>query len=188
VRRNWLIAAVVLGLLAIVIAAVAMRLSDDDPPTTQEWAGEVCASLSDWRTSIAGLADVSGEQLSADLLRDRIDEAETATSELVSELRGLGTPDLDAGNELDEQLDESTAELESGFDDLRESAEAAADAPASEFLAALADLADDFAALQSEIAETVDDLRAADVADESKAELESAFANAPACQALQTES
>jgi hypothetical protein len=28
-RRNWLIAAVVLGLLAIVIAVLAMRLSDD---------------------------------------------------------------------------------------------------------------------------------------------------------------
>jgi len=28
-RRNWLIAAVVLGLLAIAIAVLAMRLSDD---------------------------------------------------------------------------------------------------------------------------------------------------------------
>ena len=48
-RRNWFIAAIVIGVLAIVIAAVVMRLTEDDPETTAEWADSVCTSLSDWR-------------------------------------------------------------------------------------------------------------------------------------------
>ena len=187
-RRNWFIAAIVIGVVAIVVAAVAMRLSDDGPPTTAEWAESACSSLVDWRGSITSLADVSGEPLTADSLRDRLDEAEAEAAELVTELRDLGAPDLEAGDELQEQLDESIAEVDSRFESLQGSAEDAADAPASEFLQALAGLASDFAALQDAIGSTVSTLENADVGEESKAELEQAFADAPSCQSLQADS
>jgi gas vesicle protein len=188
VRRNWFIAAVVIGIAAIVIAAIAMRLSDDGPETTEEWAGQVCTSLSDWSESITSLADVSGEPLTADTLRDKLGEAEDATSDLVTQLKDLGAPDVEAGDELQQQLDESADELESSFDALRDSAEAAADAPPSEFLQQLAGLASDFAALQTAISTTVSSLQDANVGEESKAELEQAFADAPSCQSLRAES
>ena len=187
-RRNWFIGAVVIGVVAIVIAAIAMRLSDDGPLTTEEWADEVCKSLSDWRTSITSLADVSGESLTADTLREKLDDAGDATNELVTRLRGLGAPDLEAGDELQQQLDDSAEELESKYDALRDSAEEAADAPPSEFLQQLAGLASDFAALQTAISTTVSSLQDADVGEESKAELEQAFADAPSCQSLRAES
>jgi hypothetical protein len=180
-------AAIVLGVVAIVVAAVAMRLSDDGPPTTAEWAESVCASLVDWRESITSLADVSGEPLTADSLRDRLDEANAATADLVTELRDLGAPDIEGGEELQEQLDESSAELDSRFESLQESAEDAADAPASEFLQELAGLASDFAALQDAIGSTVSTLENADVGEQAKAELDQAFADAPSCQSLQVE-
>jgi hypothetical protein len=188
VRRNWFIAAVVIGIAAIVIAAIAMRLSDDGPQTTEEWAGEVCTSLSDWRDSITSLADVTGEPLTADTLRDKLGDAEDATADLVTQLRELGPPDLEAGDELQQQLDESADELESSFDALRDSADAAAEAPPSEFLQQLAGLASDFAALQTAISSTVTSLQNANVGEESKAELEQAFADAPSCQSLRAES
>lgn len=187
-RRNWFVAAVVIGVAAIVIAAVAMRLSDDGPPTTEEWAGAVCTSFADWNESITSLADVGGEPLTVDTLRDRLDEAGSATDELVTQLRDLGAPDLEAGDELQQQLDDSAAELESKFDALKESAEDVADAPASEFLGQLAGVASDFAALQTAIATTVSSLQDANVADESRAELQQAFADAPSCQSLQAAS
>lgn len=188
-RRNWFIAAVVIGIAAIVVAVIAMRLSDDNgPQTTEEWAGEVCSSLSDWRDSITSLADVSGEPLTPDTLRDKLGEADDATTALVSQLRDLGPPDLEAGDELEQQLDESAEELESRFDDLKESAEVAADAPASEFLQQLARLASDFAALQTAISTTVSSLQNANVTEDSKAELQQAFADAPSCQSLQAQS
>ena len=137
-RRNWFIAAIGIGIAAIVIAAVAMRLSDDGPPTTEEWAGSVCTSLSDWRESITSLADAGGEPLTADSLRDKLGDASDATSDLVTQLRDLGPPDLESGDELEQQLDASTDELESSFESVKASAEEVADAPAGEFLQQLA--------------------------------------------------
>jgi gas vesicle protein len=189
VRRNWFIAAVVIGVVAIVVAAVAMRLSDDDgQPTTEEWANSICTSLGDWRESINSLADVGGQQLTPDVLRDKLGDAEDATTQLAQELRDAGTPDTEAGDQLREQLDSSTEELESSFDDLKQSADEAADAPAGEFLQKLGGLASDFAALQSEISQTVTTIEDADVGEDAKAELQQAFTDAPACASLQAQS
>jgi hypothetical protein len=188
VRRNWFIAAIVIGVLAVVVAAVAMRLSDDDSqPTTAEWANSICTSLGDWGESINSLADVGGQPLTPDQLRDKLGDADDATTQLAQELRDAGTPDTEAGDQLREQLDSSTEKLESSFDDLKESAEEAADAPADEFLQKLAALASDFAALQAAITQTVTTIEDADVGEQTKAELQQAFADAPACQSLQAQ-
>lgn len=188
-RRNWFIAAVVIGVVAIVVAAVAMRLSDDgDQPTTEEWANSICTSLTDWGQSMNSLADVGGQQLTPDLLREKLGEAEDATTQLADELRAAGRPDTDAGDQLRDQLDSSTAELESSFDTLKESAQEVADAPAGEFLQKSAGLASDFAALQATISQTVTTIENADVGEEARAEVQQAFADAPACQSLQDQS
>jgi hypothetical protein len=187
-RRNWLIGAVVFGIAAIVVAALAMRLTEDEPPSTSEWAETVCADLVDWRDTITSLADVSGETLTPELLRGRVDEAGTATSALIADLRALGPPDLDSGDELEEQLDEQVGALESSFDALKESAEDAADAGAGAFLQELAGLASQFSAFLAQLQSSVDVLQDADVGEESKAELEQAFADAPSCQSLRADS
>jgi len=188
VRRTWFIAAIVIGVVAIVVAQPHRNRGDDGPQTTEEWAGEVCTSLSDWRDSITSLADTGGAGVTADTLRVKLREAGDATNELVTQLRELGPPDLETGDELQEQLDDSAAELESRFDALRDSVEAAADAPPSELLQQLGGLASDFAALQTAISTTVSSLEGANVAEESKAELDQAFADAPSCQSLQATS
>jgi len=187
VRRNWFIAAIGIGIAAIVIAAVAMRLSDDGPPTTEEWADSVCTSLSDWRESIASL-HAEGEPVTADSLRDKLGDASDATSDLVTQLRDLGPPDLESSEELEQQLDASVDELESSFDSVKDGAEEVADAPAGEFIQQLAALEPDFAALQTAISGTVTTLQNADVAESSKAELQQAFADAPSCESLRSES
>jgi DNA repair exonuclease SbcCD ATPase subunit len=185
VRRNWFIAAIVIGVVAIVVAAVVMRSTEDAPPSASEWADSICTSLSEWKASIESIADVSGETLTPELLREKLDDASSATSDLVTELRDLGAPDLESGDQLEEELDASISDLEASFEDLRQSAEEAADAPAGEFLQALAGLAPEFAALQAEIGTTVSNLENANVAEDSKAELQQAFADSPSCQSLQ---
>ncbi|HEX4747395.1 MAG TPA: hypothetical protein VFU99_11015 [Gaiellaceae bacterium] len=187
-RRNWFIAAIVIGVAAIVVAAVVMRITEDEPPTTAEWAEAVCADLGEWRDTVTGLADVSGETLTSELLRERIDEADSATSTLIADLRDLGAPDLESGDELEAELDEQMGALESSYDELKESAEAAADAGQGELLQELAGLATQFSAFLTQLDSTVDTLENANVAEESRAELEQAFADAPSCQSLQADS
>jgi hypothetical protein len=189
VRRSWFIAAIAVGLIAIVIAAIAMRATDDSPETTTEWADGVCTSLADWRGSIAALADVGGEPLTAESLRDRLDDAESATTQLVTDLHELGRPNVVDGDEVEEALDDATAGLEESFEELRVAAEDAADAESpQDFLAALAGLGDDFQALLDEVPEFVATLQSASLFGEASAELEQAFAAAPSCGALQGDS
>jgi hypothetical protein len=189
VRRNWFLAAVLLSVVAIVIAVVVMRLSDDSPETTEEWADAVCTSLSDWRTSITALADVGGESLTPEALGDRLDDAESATTQLVTEVRELGPPPVDDGDEVEQALDDAAAGLEERFDELRSAAEDAVDAESqAEFVAALSGLADDFQALLQQVPDVVATLQSASLFGSASAELEQGFADAPQCQALQAES
>jgi hypothetical protein len=189
VRRNWFIAAVVIGIVAIVVAAVVMRLSDDGPETTQEWAEEVCSSLLDWRASISALADPTGEPLTADTLGDRLDEAESATTELVSDLRALGRPEVVDGDEVKDALDDAIAGLEESYDEVQATAGLALDAEnQTAFLSALSGLADDFEALFQQAQDIVATLQSGSLFGEASAELEGAFAASPSCQSLRPES
>lgn len=190
-RRNWFVAAIVLGIVSIAVAALVMRLTADTSEQTSPnaWAGSVCASLSMWRSSITAISDVSGEALTPETLQQSLADATTATETLVSELQQLGPPDLDAGDDLKQQLDAAAAEIEASFAALNQGAEDATGASSpADFIQALAALAPEFQALLDTIATTVDDLENANVAEDAKAELQEAFANASSCQQLQANS
>lgn len=187
-RRNWFIWAIVVGVASIAIAALIMRLTadDDSNPTTAAWADSVCSSFATWKTSIESLADVSSGSLNADTLQQKIDDAEAATSTLVTELKDLGSPDLEAGDDLQQTLSSSADGIQSSVDTLKEGAAQASEAgSASEFLQALATLAPQFQALLDQVSATIGDLQDANVAGDAQAELQTAFADADSCQQLQ---
>ena len=186
-RRGWFVAAIVLGVVAIAVAAFAIRLQNDKDagaPSATEWAGSVCTSLSDWKTSIAALADLD-DGLDAQTLGTKIDDAQAATTTLVNDLEELGPPDLEAGDEARARLSASVDELRASFDELEEGAHEAADAgSATDFLRSLAKLAPQFQALLGEAATTIEAVESANVGDEAAAELRTAFESAPACDGL----
>ena len=188
-RRNWFIAAVVIGVVSIVVAAAVMRLTEDDPETTADWADAVCTSLTDWRASIVSLTELGDDPLTAETFRDRVDEGQEATSQLVRELRDLGRPDLEAGDDVEQALDDAVAGLESSYEDVQSAAEDATEAEnQTELVGALAELHDDFAALVAQAGEVVATLRSASLFDDASAELEQAFAESDSCEALQADS
>lgn len=189
VRRNWVVAAVVV-ITVIAGAVLLVRLTDDESGavSTTAWADSVCTSLSDWRSSINSLADVSGGTLTPESLREKLGEADSATERLVTELKGLAPPDLEAGNDVEQALDDATDGLQGSYQSLKAGAEAATDAetPAA-FLQALAALAPDFQSLLNQIGETVAVLQSASLFGDASAELEQAFSEAESCQQLQAE-
>jgi len=190
VRRNWVVAAVVAGIAAIVVAVALVWVTNDESGRieTTAWAGSVCTDLSEWRSSITSLADVSGGTLTPESLRQRLDDAEAAAEALVTDLKSLGPPDLEAGAEVEQALDDAADGLERSYRSLQETAENAVDAesPAS-FIQALAGLADDYQRLLDQVADTVATLQSASLFGEASAELERAFADAESCQALSAE-
>jgi len=190
VRRNWFIAAIVLGIVSIAGAALIMRLTEDDSgqPSATTWADSVCTSFSTWRSSITAISDAGGDSLTSESLQQPLADATSATETLVDDLRALGPPDLDSGDDLKQQLDSAAGEIESSFDTLRQGAEAAteADSPA-DFIAALTSLGPQFQALLDTISTTVDELQA-NVGEDAKAELQQAFDSSSSCQQLQADS
>jgi hypothetical protein len=190
-RRTWLILlAFVVVIVVGVVAAIAILRSNDDSGNldAKAWASSVCSSIDDWRTSITSLADVSGGTLTKDSLRQKLDDADTATRNLVTELKDLGTPDLEAGDELKQKLDADADNLQASYDSLSSKAQEALDASsATGFLTALAALGTPFQNLVNQISTTLQDLQNADVGADAKAELQQAFNDAEPCQRLRSE-
>lgn len=181
-------AAALVGIAAIVLAVILARVTEDDPGrvATGEWASSVCTSLSDWRTSLTELVDVSAGEGTPEALRESLDEAGAATEDLVTELRELGTPDLRPGDEVEQALDDAVAGLETGYETLRLAAEEAANAATpTEFAQAVAGLADDLQQLLAQAGEAIAALQSASLFGEASEELEQAFAEAEPCQELQ---
>lgn len=186
-RRNWFVVAVVLGIAAIVVAVLAARLTDDDSGSldTAAWAESVCGSLSEWQGEITALADVEGGELTPESLEEKLDDAQTATDGLVSDLKDLGRPDLEAGDDVEQALDDAADGLRESYASLQTSAEAALDADGTtELLQALAALGPQFQALLQQVQDTVASLQSASLFGESSAELEQAFTDASSCQEL----
>jgi hypothetical protein len=127
--------------------------------------------------------------LTPELLREKLADADSATDQLVAELRALDPPDLETAAEVEQALDDATAGLQASYESLKTDAQAAADADTTAaFLEALAALAPDFQRLLDQIGDTVATLQSASLFGEASAELEQAFADAGSCQALGTES
>jgi hypothetical protein len=188
-RRSWLVAAIVIVIIAIVAAVVITKSKDDSSgkPDAAAWADSVCTSVSDWKSSITSLADVSGGSLTKDSLQQKLDDADTATQQLVSDLKDLGPPDLTAGDQLKQQLNADADSLQSSYDLLKSKAQDATNASsASAFLSALAALAPPFQDLVNQINTTLDDLRNANVGADAKAELQAAFDDSASCQSLKS--
>jgi hypothetical protein len=190
VRRTWVAAAALAAVIAAIVVALLVWARDDGSGQieTTEWAGSVCTSLSEWRSSITSLADVSGRTLTPETLRQRLVDAGAATEALVSDLKGLGTPDLDAGADAEQALDDAADGLDRSYRLLQLAAEdaAGAESPAA-FLQALAGLAGDFQRLLDQVGDTVATLQSASLVGDASAELEQAFADADSCQALGAE-
>jgi len=189
VRRNWLIAAVVAGVLVIAGAVVAARLADDDFTSvdTTEWAGAVCTSLSEWQASLAGIAAGGDGAPSVDSLEEALDEARSATDELVQDLRRLGPPDLESGDDVEAALDDAVDGLRDDYDELDSAARDALDAGSpAETLQQLAALAPRAQALVEQARDVVASLQSASLFGDASAELEQAFASAGSCQQLRS--
>ena len=186
-RNKWFIAAIVIGLAAIVIAVVASKLKDNgsDTMSTADWASAVCTDVGEWKSSITSLADVSSGSLTKDSLQQKLDDAKSATDTLVSQLKDLGKPDLAASDELQQQLDSSADQLQASYQSLQSQAQDAlsADNPAA-FLQGLAKLAPQFGQLLNEIKTTIENLRSSDAAGSAKTELQQAFDDSASCQNL----
>lgn len=180
--------AVLVVAIAAVVAVVLVRnsSSESSPSSTTAWAGEVCTSLSKWRTSITSLANVSGVP-SQDDLRKKLTDAQVATEQLITDLKDIGPPETTSGEKLKQQLQEQGDQLEESYEKVKAGAQKALDASTTtDFIQRLSAVLPDFQKLLNEISTTIDTLQSSNVAGDSADEVRQGFENADSCKKLRS--
>jgi uncharacterized phage infection (PIP) family protein YhgE len=177
------------ALLAAVIVCLAVAAAgcgggDESPSAEENWAGEVCTSISSWRTEVEAIARNAADALTepgatrADL-ESAIDDGLQATEQLSEELRAAVPPDTPEGNQAEDNVNAFLDEVRTADNEVRSAlADLPDDAGLTEVVTELAGLA---ANLQQTIEKgrgLVDDLTALG------GDLKNAFEDADSCQEL----
>ena len=160
-------------------ALVAGCGGDDGPPSASEWADDLCTALGDWTSSITSAAESVTQEPSRESLEAAVDDVGEATQQLVDDVEGLETPDLEAGQQAEQSADELSDSLNAEVEKVKETAEGASIGNLSEAVSAISA---SFTAMGQQISTTLTELEGLDAG----GELRTAFEEADSCSELQT--
>ena len=169
--------AVVLSLLAA--ALLTGCGGDDGPPSATDWADDLCSALGDWTDSVTTAAQSVTEEPSRESVESAVDDVEGATQTLVDDVEDLERPDLEAGQEAEQSVDELSDSLSAEVEKVKETAENATLGNISESVSAISA---SFSAMKQQISTAFTELEGLDPG----GELRTAFEEADSCSELQT--
>jgi uncharacterized phage infection (PIP) family protein YhgE len=171
------------------LAAVAVSLSvvaagcggsSNDTTPTEQWASDVCTSVSTWKSSITSIASsVQQGGLTKDSLTNAVDKAKTATSKLTDDLRSAGRPDTEAGKEAQSQVDQLADELDDGVNKVEDSVGNVSDTQSA--LSAVSVIGSTLSTMSQQFKTTLTSLEGLG---QGQKEIRQAFQTVPACKEL----
>jgi hypothetical protein len=97
----------------------------EEESASEVWAGDFCTAAADWRSSIDDAVAQVGNpaDLSFNSLRGAIDDGLAATETFIDDVRALGPPETEAGQEAAGIVESMTDDLEADVDELRSALE-----------------------------------------------------------------
>jgi ABC-type transporter Mla subunit MlaD len=174
---RWL----VIGLLAVSLAVGCGGDDGGGGSSTTEWADGVCSAITTWSESITSTADsLRGGNPTEGELRNAVDDFESATSNFVDDLRGLGAPDTESGEQAKESLDELSGNVEENVSRMKSAVDDASGA--SEVLEAISTVSATLSTMGQQLSATFTELEQLDAG----GELERAFSDADSCDELES--
>ena len=94
---------------------MAAGCGSKDQPSTTEWVNGVCAAMVTWTGSVKSSAQsIQGGNLSEGSLKGAVDDVKGATETLESDLKDLGEPESDSGQQAKEEIDQLSGQLSEG--------------------------------------------------------------------------
>jgi uncharacterized protein YoxC len=172
------VASMVAVAAALVIAAGCG--GGDDTSATEQWASSACSAVNTWMSSIESIGDSLKEDPTKEGIDKAYDDLTSSTQTLVDDLKGLGRPETEAGQEaedainaLADDLDQSLEEMQTAIDDA---------AGASGVLSAISVVSGNLATMGDDVSSTVDTLEQL----EGGEELKDAFDKAESCADLRS--
>jgi hypothetical protein len=101
--------------------------SSSSSPSPQDWANGLCSAITTWSNSVktAGESLKSGSLTEADL-KNSTSEIKSATNQFAEDLKGLGKPNTDAGQQAKDAIDKLSTEINDDVDTLSSAVDDAA--------------------------------------------------------------
>ena len=114
-----LLAPAALAVVLILLAAACGSDEGSDTSATATWADEVCSSVTTWTNALTASVDsLKGGNVSREALEGAVDDVKSATDTFVDDLKGLGKPDTEAGQEAKDSVDQLADQLEQEVDEI----------------------------------------------------------------------
>jgi hypothetical protein len=174
-----------LGLLSVVAVlafAAAGCGGDDDNDATTEWAGGVCSAITTWENAITSAVNSVRDNPTMEGIDSAFSEAKDATKTFTDDLKGLGRPDTDSGQQAEDALNELSSDVDAGLQQVQQAIETAEGAGATGALSAISAVSATLSTLMSQATTTLSQLQQLNGSDE----LKDAFDNAESCDDLRT--
>lgn len=156
--------------------------SEDDP--TAAWASGFCTAITSWTTKLENITSQFSDasNLSEDGLRSAADDARTATDQLVDELRDLGRPETESGEEVESAVDGLSTTLEDEAMKIEETADGVSGL--TDLPGAISTITASLAAMSTAFSNTLSAISESD----TRGELETALEESPECDEISSSS
>jgi hypothetical protein len=109
--------------LPAVLAAVLFGLvlagcggSSSDKKANEAYADNVCTAVASWQQQIKDIATDFSGGISKASLQKKIDQAQSATNKLVTDIKAVPPPDTNEGKAAKQQLNQVTGDVQSVID------------------------------------------------------------------------
>lgn len=179
--RIAVIAVAAVAALAVALAVAGCGGSSNETTSTSAsvtWANGVCGAITTWKQDVASIgADLKTNHTKSDL-QAAADKAKGATERLASQLKTLGRPETQAGQEAQSAVSKLATSLRADVESIQTAVEGSSGVTGT--LTALSAATGTLATMGTEVSSTVDQLKQID----AKGELSKAFSTADACAAL----
>lgn len=172
-------------LIATCVAALALVAgcggSDESSSTTEatpasEWADGFCSAVTTWTDDLTNVKNDFGlDDLSRDGLQAAADDLTASTRTLVDDLKALGAPDTESGEEVKSSIDELATTLEAEMDAIQTTVDETSGL--TELPGAATDVLGSLEKMAGAFQSTLSTIGDADVQNE----LEGALESSPAC-------
>lgn len=173
------LAIALVAMVAVLAAGCGSDDSSSDTTAATDWANGVCTALSTWTNSLKSTVSSLGvADLNKDGLESAVDDAKSATETMVSDLKALGRPDTESGQEAQDEINTLTDQLTSGVDSIESSVSGASGI--SGVLSAVSSVTATLKTMGTDVTNALSSLENLD----AKGELQDAFSQAEACKSL----
>ena len=171
---------IALAAIAVVLAFAALGCGGDDSEASSatEWANDLCTAVTSWTDALEAEGSALTGSPSEESLREAASGLESATDTFLDDVRGLGTPDTEAGTEARAAVDELADTVEAEQQEIEDAVDDASGITG--VTSAISAVAASLTAMGEAFEQTFERLEDLDAG----GELEQAFEEADACDEL----